>query len=91
MRLCSKSLISVLHRPLSVIFPSFVTLDELVNAILSKQRNRLNLKNLELAPETHQFPVKYQCRASLTSASHLPQTPPPFCDWLYSDRLHTID
>ncbi|KRX83945.1 hypothetical protein T06_4263 [Trichinella sp. T6] len=31
-------------------------------------------------------------RASLnSSASHFPQTPPPFCDWLYSDRLHTID
>ncbi|XP_003370615.1 conserved hypothetical protein [Trichinella spiralis] len=26
-----------------------------------------------------------------SSASHFPQTPPPFCDWLYSDRLHTID
>ncbi|KRX12075.1 hypothetical protein T07_13776 [Trichinella nelsoni] len=31
-------------------------------------------------------------RASLnSSASHFPQTPSPFCDWLYSDRLHTID
>ncbi|KRX69571.1 hypothetical protein T06_6897 [Trichinella sp. T6] len=26
-----------------------------------------------------------------SSASHFPQTPPLFCDWLYSDRLHAID
>ncbi|KRY44538.1 hypothetical protein T03_11458 [Trichinella britovi] len=26
-----------------------------------------------------------------SSASHFPQTPPPFCEWLYSDMLHTID
>ncbi|KRX78402.1 hypothetical protein T06_2894 [Trichinella sp. T6] len=26
-----------------------------------------------------------------SSASPFPKTPPPFCDWLYSDRLHTID
>ncbi|KRX37094.1 Plancitoxin-1 [Trichinella murrelli] len=32
------------HRTLSDIFASFVTSDELVNAILSKQRNRLNLE-----------------------------------------------
>ncbi|KRZ81611.1 hypothetical protein T08_13861 [Trichinella sp. T8] len=31
-------------------------------------------------------------RASLnSSASHLFQTPPPFSDWLYADRLHAID
>ncbi|KRX28507.1 hypothetical protein T09_9842, partial [Trichinella sp. T9] len=31
-------------------------------------------------------------RASLnSSASHLFQTPPPFTDWLYADRLHAID
>ncbi|KRZ47805.1 hypothetical protein T02_2326 [Trichinella nativa] len=31
-------------------------------------------------------------RASLnSSASHLFQTPPPFYDWLYADRLHAID
>ncbi|KRZ61973.1 hypothetical protein T02_14019 [Trichinella nativa] len=31
-------------------------------------------------------------RASLnTSASHFPRNLPPFCDWLYADRLHTID
>ncbi|KRY41522.1 hypothetical protein T01_10958 [Trichinella spiralis] len=44
MRLCSKSLTNVLHRPLSDLFASFVTSDELVKAILSKQRNRLNLE-----------------------------------------------
>ncbi|KRZ52399.1 hypothetical protein T02_7196 [Trichinella nativa] len=26
-----------------------------------------------------------------SSASHLFQTPPPFSDWLYADRLHAID
>ncbi|KRY08232.1 hypothetical protein T01_12494 [Trichinella spiralis] len=26
-----------------------------------------------------------------SSASHFPLTPPPFCDWLYYDRLHIID
>ncbi|KRX78984.1 hypothetical protein T06_15141, partial [Trichinella sp. T6] len=31
-------------------------------------------------------------RASLnSSASHLFQTPPPFFDWLYANRLHAID
>ncbi|KRY94030.1 hypothetical protein T11_11411, partial [Trichinella zimbabwensis] len=26
-----------------------------------------------------------------SSEAYFPQTPPPFCDWLYSDRLHAID
>ncbi|KRY03616.1 hypothetical protein T01_12430 [Trichinella spiralis] len=42
MRLCSKSLINVLHRPLSDIFASFVTSDELSN-----------IKALAAAHQTH--------------------------------------
>ncbi|KRZ87880.1 hypothetical protein T08_637 [Trichinella sp. T8] len=34
----------------------------------------------------------YGPRGSLnSSSSRFPQTPLPFCDWLYSDRLNTID
>ncbi|KRY43232.1 hypothetical protein T03_422 [Trichinella britovi] len=47
-----------------------------------KENNRFEINTL-LAIST---------RASLnSSASHLLQTPPPFSDWLYADRLHAID
>ncbi|KRY11909.1 hypothetical protein T12_9264 [Trichinella patagoniensis] len=38
--------------------------------------------------------VAFDCAVSASlnsSASLFPQTPPPLCDSLYSDRLHTID
>ncbi|KRY97964.1 hypothetical protein T11_10361 [Trichinella zimbabwensis] len=31
------------------------------------------------------------CAPWLLTRAYFPQTPPPFCDWLYSDRLHAID
>ncbi|KRY46552.1 hypothetical protein T03_16702 [Trichinella britovi] len=60
-------------RTLSDIFASFVTSDELVNAILSKQRNRLNLEmrgDLRLKLTNFQPNINALAAAHQTHPSH---------------------
>ncbi|KRZ86460.1 hypothetical protein T08_2975 [Trichinella sp. T8] len=61
------------HRTLSDIFASFGTSDEFINAILSKQRNRLNLemrRDLRLKLTNFQPNINALAAAHQTHPSH---------------------